>query len=138
VATHRDEIHLRTSEREETRDITERVREIVRASKIRDGICLVRSAHTTAGTFVNENADVDVQRDLLAALRRMVPDDATYRHAEGNSPAHVKAILVGSDVTVAVRDGDLELGHWQGIFFADFDGPRQRVATVTVSGETGR
>ena len=129
---------MRTSEREETRDITDRVRGIVRASKVGEGTCLVRSAHTTAGVFVNENADVDVQRDLLATLRKVVPDAANYAHAEENSPAHIKAILVGADATVAVRGGELELGRWQGIFFAEFDGPRERVATVTVSGTTAR
>ena len=135
MTVHHAEIRLRTGAREETSDITERVREIVRASGIQHGICLVSSTHTTAAVFVNENADPDVQRDLLEALSRIVPDDASYRHAEGNSPAHIKAVLVGGDVTLAVRDGDLVLGRWQGVYFAELDGPRSRVATVTVSGD---
>ncbi len=135
MTVHHAEIRLRTGAREETHDITERVREVVRAAGIRDGLCLVSSTHTTAAVFVNENADPDVQRDLLAALSRVVPDDAEYRHAEGNSPAHIKAVLVGGDVTLAVRDGDLVLGRWQGVYFAELDGPRSRVATVTVSGD---
>lgn len=130
------ELAIRTTSREATTDITERVREVVRRSGIRDGLCLVASSHTTAAVFVNENADPDVQDDLLAALRRAVPDDAGYRHAEGNSPAHIRAVLIGSDVTIAVRDGDLVLGRWQGIFFAELDGPRARIATVSVSGDS--
>lgn len=124
-----------THAREELLEITERVREIVRRSRISQGICVVASTHTTAAVFVNENADPDVGRDLLDALRRMVPDAGAYRHAEGNSPAHVKAVLIGGDVTLAVRDGALLLGRWQGVYFAELDGPRERVATVTVSGD---
>jgi secondary thiamine-phosphate synthase enzyme len=135
MATHHDTIRVRSESRESTTDITARVREIVRASGIRDGLCLVASTHTTAAVFINENADPDVQRDLLAALSRIVPDGAGYRHAEGNSPAHIKAVLIGGDVTLAVRDGDIALGRWQGVYFADLDGPRSRVATVTVSGD---
>jgi len=135
LTAYRGSVRIRTSERESARDVTSRVREIVEASRIRKGICVVASDHTTAGVFVNENADPDVIRDLLGALRRVVPDDGPYRHAEGNSPAHIKAILVGSSVTVPIDDGDLALGRWQGIFFADFDGPRDRAATVTVIGE---
>ncbi|HEX4745153.1 MAG TPA: secondary thiamine-phosphate synthase enzyme YjbQ [Candidatus Limnocylindria bacterium] len=135
MATHHGTIRIRTEGREGTTDITARVRDVVRASGIADGVCLVSSTHTTAAVFVNENADPDVQHDLLAALSRIVPDDATYRHAEGNSPAHIKAVLIGGDVTLAVREGDLVLGRWQGVYFAELDGPRTRVATVTVSGE---
>lgn len=135
MATHHGTIRIRSEGRESTTDITARVREIVRASGISEGICLVASTHTTAAVFVNENADPDVQKDLLGALSRIVPDDGEYRHAEGNSPAHIKAVLVGGDVTLAVRDGDIALGRWQGVYFAELDGPRSRVATVTVSGE---
>lgn len=135
MPTHHAELAIRTKGREGTTDITDRVREVVRASNIRDGLCLVSSAHTTAAVFVNENADPDVQHDLLAAVSRIVPDDAGYRHAEGNSPAHIKAVLIGGDVTLAVRDGELVLGRWQGVYFAELDGPRARVATVTVSGD---
>ena len=129
---------VRTAQKAETIDITERVREAVRASKIAAGICVVNVTHTTAGVFVNENADPDVQRDLLAALERLVPDDDEYRHAEGNAPGHIKSVLVGTDVSLAVHDGDLALGCWQGIFLAEFDGPRDRHVTVTVVGEAER
>ena len=128
-------LRIETHKKTETVDITERVAEKVKEAKVRDGICLVTVAHTTAGVFVNENADPDVQRDLLTALARLVPEDGDYRHAEGNGPAHIKSVLVGTDITVTVRDGDLDLGRWQGIYFAEFDGPRLRSATVTVVGE---
>jgi len=128
-------IRIETTKKTQTVDITERVAEKVKGSRVRDGICVITVAHTTAAVFVNENADPDVQRDLLATLGRLVPDDGDYRHAEGNAPAHIKSVLVGGDVTLAVRDGELDLGRWQGIYFAEFDGPRTRNATVTVIGD---
>jgi secondary thiamine-phosphate synthase enzyme len=128
-------LRIETNKKTETLDITDRIAEKVKEAKVRDGICLVTVAHTTAGVFVNENADPDVQRDILATLARLVPDDGEYRHAEGNGPAHIKSLLVGADITIAIRDGALDLGRWQGIFFAEFDGPRTRSATVTVTGE---
>ena len=135
MTTTRLGLRIETHKKTETLDITDRIAEKVKEAKVRDGICLVTVAHTTAGVFVNENADPDVQRDLLATLARLVPDDGDYRHAEGNGPAHIKSVLVGADITVAIRDGGLDLGRWQGIFFAEFDGPRTRSATVTVTGE---
>jgi secondary thiamine-phosphate synthase enzyme len=128
-------LRIETTQKTETIDITERIAEKVTAAKIRNGVCVVTVAHTTAAVFVNENADPDVQRDLLTTLSRLVPDAGDYRHAEGNGPAHIKAVLVGGDITVAIRDGGLDLGRWQGIYFAEFDGPRTRSATVTVVGE---
>jgi secondary thiamine-phosphate synthase enzyme len=128
-------LHIETKRKTETLDITERIAEKVKEAKIREGICVVTVAHTTAAVFVNENADPDVQRDLLVTLARLVPDDGDYRHAEGNGPAHIKSVLVGGDITVAIRNGALDLGRWQGIYFAEFDGPRTRSATVTVVGE---
>lgn len=128
-------MRIETSKKTETIDITERVAEKVKESKIREGICVLTVAHTTAAVFVNENADPDVQRDLLTTLGRIVPEGGDYRHAEGNAPAHIKSVLVGGDITLAIRDGELDLGRWQGIYFAEFDGPRTRSATVTVIGE---
>lgn len=128
-------MRIETSKKVETIDITERVAEKVKESKIREGICVLTVAHTTAAVFVNENADPDVQRDLLTTLGRIVPEGGDYRHAEGNAPAHIKSVLVGGDITLAIRDGELDLGRWQGIYFAEFDGPRTRSATVTVIGE---
>ena len=133
VAHH--ELRVETTKKTETVDITQRVADQVKEAKIKDGICVVTVAHTTAGIFVNENADPDVQRDVLVTLARLVPDDGDYRHAEGNSPGHIKSILVGTDITVAIRNGQLALGRWQGIYLAEFDGPRRRHATVTLIGD---
>jgi secondary thiamine-phosphate synthase enzyme len=129
------ELRVETKRKTETIDITSRVADAVREAGIGAGICVVTVAHTTAGIFVNENADPAVQRDVLATLARLVPDDGDYTHAEGNSPGHIKAILVGTDITVAIRGGELALGQWQGIYFAEFDGPRRRHATVTLVGD---
>ena len=128
-------ITVETRRREETIDITPRVKAAVTRAKVRDGIVAVSVAHTTAAVFVNENADPDVQKDLLTALERMVPRDAKYAHAEGNGPAHIKAVLVGNSVTLTIRDGAIELGAWQGLYFAGLDGPRERTATITVIGD---
>ncbi len=110
-------------------EITEPVAAALRASKVQDGILVVYVPHTTAGVTIQENADPDVRRDLLLALENAVPAKALrgeYRHAEGNSGAHVKASLVGSSATLVVRGGELVLGTWQGVFLCEFDGPRKR------------
>jgi secondary thiamine-phosphate synthase enzyme len=135
VSVRHERITVATDKREQTVDITARVKAAVTRAKIADGIVAVTVAHTTAGVFVNENADPDVQRDLLTALERAVPSDARYEHAEGNGPAHVKSVLIGNSVTLAVRDGEVSLGTWQGIYFAELDGPRHRSATITVIGD---
>jgi len=127
-------LEIRTRSREEIVDLTAEVQEIVSASGVKDGLCLVFVPHTTAGVTINENADPDVREDLLAALRRAVPDSLPYRHGEGNSPAHVKASLVGSSVAVIAEDGKLRLGTWQGIQFCEFDGPRDRKVWVRTIG----
>ena len=98
-------------------------------------MCTVTSLHTTAGLFINENADPNVRADLLSHLGKLVPIDEEFRHAEGNADAHIKTVLTGNAITCSVRDGELVLGEWQGIFFAEFDGPRERHAVVTVIGE---
>jgi len=136
VTVHHGRVEVRTRGAVDTVDVTEKVLAEIHRSKIRDGLCTISVLHTTAGVFVNENADPDVQHDLLGAFERMVPGDASYRHAEGNSPGHIKSVLTGSSVTLAVRDGALELGRWQGVYLAEFDGPRVRHATITCIGET--
>jgi len=135
VTVRHEQITVESTRREETIDITPRVKAAVTRAKIRDGLVAVGVAHTTAAVFVNENADPDVQRDVLTALERAVPRDANYTHAEGNGPAHIKAVLVGNSVTLPVRDGAVALGTWQGIYFAELDGPRERTATITVIGD---
>jgi secondary thiamine-phosphate synthase enzyme len=95
-----------------------------------DGVCFVSVPHTTAGITINENADPSVPRDILMVMNQLIREDAPYRHAEGNSPAHIKATVTGSTVTVLVESGRLVLGTWQGIFFCEFDGPRRRRVKV--------
>jgi len=135
VTVRHETITVDTKRREETVDITARVKAAVTRAKIGDGIVTIAVAHTTAAVFVNENADPDVQRDLLTALERMVPRDATYEHAEGNGPAHIKSVLIGNSVTLTIREGAVALGTWQGVYFAELDGPRERSATITVIGD---
>lgn len=115
-------------------DVTARVQAAVDASGVRSGLCTVFVPHTTAGVTINENADPDVPHDILLSLRNMVPDLPGFRHGEGNSSAHVKASLMGSSATVIVEEGRLRLGTWQGLFLAEFDGPRTRKVWVRVAG----
>jgi secondary thiamine-phosphate synthase enzyme len=113
-------------------DITGEIDRVLRAFGLEEGSVLVWVPHTTAGVTVNENADPSVAADILAALDRIAPWEGNYRHAEGNAAAHLKASLMGASVTIPVRRGRLALGSWQGVFLAEFDGPRTR--TVVVSG----
>ncbi len=122
------------TEREQLLPITDAVRKLVKESGVREGSCLVYCPHTTAGITINENADPDVARDLLLGLSRAFPDRSEFRHAEGNSAAHLKATAVGSSVTVPILNGELLLGTWQGIYFCEFDGPRTRKFYLQVKG----
>lgn len=128
------ELAVRTSSRSQMVDITSRVAGAVEASGVRDGVVTVYVPHTTAGITINENADPDVVTDMLGALDRLVPRTGPYRHAEGNSDAHVKSSLLGHSVTVLVRGGSLVLGTWQGVYLCEFDGPRSRRVLVDVRG----
>ncbi len=107
-------------------NITAMVKEAVQESGIMDGTCTVFCPHTTAAITINENADPDVVHDMLIALEKAFPDRGEFRHAEGNSAAHIKASCIGASVTVIVNKGKLLLGTWQGIYFCEFDGPRSR------------
>ena len=115
-------------------DITSKVRECIRKSGVKDGICVIFSMHTTAGITINENAD-PVQKDMLYGLDKAFPIREEYRHAEGNSHAHLRTSCVGPSTTVIVSDGEPVLGTWQGIYLCEFDGPRRRrVLVKTLSG----
>jgi secondary thiamine-phosphate synthase enzyme len=126
-------IKLSTRIRTELVDITSAVRAKVRDSRIKSGICHIFVPHTTAGLIINENADPSVRRDILQWLDRAAPFEGDYEHAEGNSAAHIKSSLVGSEKTIFIEDGDLALGTWQGIFFCEFDGPRQRNVMIRIT-----
>ena len=128
------EFSVRTSRREELIPITDQVYEALKASEVTSGYCTVFVPHTTAGVTINENADPSVARDLQAILRKLAPQDDGYQHLEGNSDAHFKASLMGSSVTIIVEEGLLQLGTWQGIFFCEFDGPRNRQCWVQTLG----
>jgi secondary thiamine-phosphate synthase enzyme len=117
---------VKTKSRTDLIDITSDVQNTVRSSGIADGLCLLYVPHTTAAITINESADPSVKDDILMILNEIVPWKAKYRHLEGNSPAHVKSTLVGASELVAIENGRLVLGTWQGIFFCEFDGPRNR------------
>lgn len=127
-----EQLTVQTSTREELVDITAQVRRAVSRSGVQAGVAWVYSPHTTAGVTVQENADPDVRRDLVTHLRRMVPREAGFRHAEGNSDAHIKTSLVGASQAVPLEEGHLQLGTWQGIYLCEFDGPRSRRVLVKV------
>jgi len=126
-----EHFEVATAQRTEMVSITSQVQEAVTAMGRRDGVCHVFVPHTTAAVTINENADPEVAHDALQVIDRLVPfSDAAYRHLEGNSAAHVKAILVGSSEAIPVADGRLQLGTWQGVFLCEFDGPRRRRVLV--------
>jgi secondary thiamine-phosphate synthase enzyme len=125
-------ITVKTSRRTQLVEITKDVQRIVTALGIRVGICFLYVPHTTAGILINEHADPDVATDAEGALDRLVPMAGPYRHAEGNSDSHVKSMFTGITQFVFVEEGKLSLGRWQGIFLAEFDGPRERKVRVKV------
>ena len=113
-------------------DITDEVRDALRKSGVKSGICVVYCPHTTAAITINENADPDVVKDLLFSMEEYFPDRKEYRHREGNSYAHLRSSLMGVSETVIIDKGNLILGTWQGIYFAEFDGPRRRTFYVKI------
>jgi secondary thiamine-phosphate synthase enzyme len=125
-------VQIQTGSRTEFIDITGRVHEVVHESKAREGICYLFVPHTTAAITINENADPSVQQDILMELNKVIPFDDQYRHVEGNSAAHIKASIIGFSETVFIESGRLLLGTWQGIYFCEFDGPRNRKLQVKV------
>jgi secondary thiamine-phosphate synthase enzyme len=123
---------VRSSAKTEFIDITHSVQEAVKKTGVEEGICYIFVPHTTAAVTINENADPSVSQDILMALNKVIPFQDRYHHLEGNSPAHIKASLIGPSKTVFVESGKLVLGTWQGIFFCEFDGPRNRNVYVKV------
>ncbi|MBW2977463.1 secondary thiamine-phosphate synthase enzyme YjbQ [Candidatus Woesearchaeota archaeon] len=127
-----EEINVSTNERNELIDITAEVRNIVKKSGVKNGICIVCCPHTTAGITINEGADPDVKRDILMWLNKLVPENSGFKHSEGNSDSHVKSSLIGVSETLVLKDSDLVLGTWQNLYFAEFDGPRKRKVIVKI------
>ena len=125
-------LRIRTSKRTQFVDITREVEHTVHESGVPNGMCCVYVPHTTAGVTINEHADPDVARDVEGIFDRLISHVGPYRHAEGNTDSHMKAILTGTSQTVSIENGKLLLGTWQGIFLCEFDGPRQRTVFVKV------
>ncbi|MDY0019508.1 MAG: secondary thiamine-phosphate synthase enzyme YjbQ [Anaerolineae bacterium] len=120
------QIEIQTRAKVDLVDITSEIQQAITEAGIEEGICFLFCPHTTAGLVLNENWDPSVEKDVAMLLEHMVPEGLPYRHAEGNSPAHIKSILVGTDHFIFIQRGQLQMGNWQGVFFAEFDGPRRR------------
>lgn len=125
-------IEIQTRNKVDFIEITAEVQQAVTDKAIDEGICFVYCPHTTAGIVLNENWDPTVEQDVTLLLEHMVPENLAFRHEEGNSPSHIKSILVGSDHFIFVQEQRLQLGQWQGIFLAEFDGPRRRTIWIKV------
>lgn len=119
-------IKVKTKAKTELIDITSEIQGLVRSSGLDEGFCMLYVPHTTAAVTINESADPSVKTDILMILNKIVPWEAGYLHLEGNSPAHIKATIVGASELISIEKGNLVLGTWQGIFFCEFDGPRTR------------
>jgi secondary thiamine-phosphate synthase enzyme len=127
------DIRVETNERYELVSITEEVKRAVREAGVEEGVCLVSSTHTTAAVTVNEDYDRDVPRDLAAACRAIIEGlDVSFEHAEGNSDSHLLTSFFGQSQRLLVRGGEPDLGRWQGVFLAEFDGPRSRTVRIAV------
>jgi len=125
-------ININTSSCEEFIDITSLIRQKVKASAVKEGLATVFVPHTTAAVTINENADPSVVEDIISALDKIIPPNGNYSHAEGNSHAHIKSSLIGSSRQIIIQNGQLKLGTWQGIYFCEFDGPRNRQVWVEI------
>jgi secondary thiamine-phosphate synthase enzyme len=125
-------LNVKTNRHTQLVDITPEVEQAVRESAVKNGVCYVYVPHTTAGVAINEHADPDVASDVEGIFDRLIAHKGPYRHAEGNTDSHMKAILTGTSQTIFIENGRLALGTWQGIFLCEFDGPRQRKVSVKI------
>ena len=123
-------LKVKTRAKTELINITSEIQNLVRSSSIKEGFCMLYVPHTTAAVTINESADPSVKSDILMILNKIIPWEAGYRHLEGNSPAHIKSTIVGASELIAIENEKLVLGTWQGIFFCEFDGPRNRKVNV--------
>ena len=127
-----EKVPISTSKKQELVDISSQINKIVKKSNIKEGICIVYCPHTTAGITINENADPDVQSDILQKLTSLIPQNEDYKHSEGNSDAHIKSSLLGNEKTIIIKNNNLLLGTCQGIYFFEGDGPRQREIIIKI------
>ncbi|NPA52883.1 MAG: YjbQ family protein [Aquificae bacterium] len=125
-------LEIYTEKRTHFVDITDEIKKLVEESAVLEGVCYIYVPHTTAGIFINENADPDVKWDIENTLEKLIPWENNYQHLEGNAAAHIKSVLVGTNTSIPILKGHLLLGTWQGIFFAEFDGPRTRKVIVKI------
>jgi secondary thiamine-phosphate synthase enzyme len=125
-------ISIQTSQREELVDITEEVQNLIRERQVEEGIAIVYTPHTTTAIIVNENYDPSVRLDLLSKLRKLIPYEDSYKHIEGNSDAHIKSSIIGNTRTIMISENRMLLGTWEGIFFCEFDGPRDRNVYIKI------
>ena len=126
-------LSIKTRERTELVDITTEINRLIKKSGVEQGFCMLYVPHTTAAVTINESADPSVKSDMLMILNKIIPWEANYRHMEGNSAAHIKTTLVGSSELIAIENHQLAMGTWQGVFFCEFDGPRNRKLHVRIS-----
>lgn len=126
------QLKITTNARTELLDITSKISRIISESNVKEGICCVFVPHTTAGVVINENADSNVGQDILNKVNEIVPWEDRYLHTEGNSAAHIKSTLIGNSQMIPIENGRLSLGTWQGVYFCEFDGPRQRKVLIKV------
>ena len=127
-----EKILLKTSERNEFIDITDKITDIIYNSGIENGIAIIYTPHTTAGITINENADPSVRKDIVNFLSKKIPYHGDYKHIEGNADSHIKSSLIGCSETLIIENGKILLGTWQGIFFCEFDGPRRREVWIKI------
>jgi secondary thiamine-phosphate synthase enzyme len=127
-----EKIEVCTTKRIDLIDITARIQQTVTKSRVKDGVCFIFVPHTTAGVTINENADPSVKQDIINTLNRLVPAGRGYSHLEGNADSHIKASVLGNCLHIFVENGRLSLGTWQGIFFAEGDGPRAREVWIKI------
>jgi len=121
------DLHLNSNKKNEIIDITSKIEKII---NIKNGICIIYCPHTTAGITINENYDSYVKKDIIKKIDKLIPDEHYFQHSEGNSDSHIKSTLIGNSKTIIIKNSKLVLGTWQGIFFYEFDGPRNRKVIV--------
>lgn len=130
-------LHLSTKQRNEFVNITAEVKKVVADSGVKRGLCVVHAPHTTAAITVQEGYDPDVVSDILQSLDELVPHENAYQHQEGNSAAHIKALMCGTSQTLPIEYSTLQLGRWQAVFFCEFDGPRERTVWIQITKDEG-